>query len=55
MTRWDQSADVVVVGCGFAGAMAAISAHDEGAKVILLEKMPDPGGISVCSFGGVRT
>ncbi len=55
MTRWDESADVVVVGCGYAGAVAAISAHDEGAKVLLLEKMPDPGGISVCSFGGVRT
>ena len=55
MTRWDASADVVVVGCGYAGAIAAISAHDAGAKVLLLEKMPDPGGISVCSFGGVRT
>ncbi|MBM3521749.1 MAG: FAD-binding protein, partial [Alphaproteobacteria bacterium] len=52
--RWDETADVVVVGCGFAGAMAAIAAHDAGASVVLLEKMPDPGGISVCSFGGVR-
>ncbi|MBL8699038.1 MAG: FAD-binding protein [Alphaproteobacteria bacterium] len=34
--------------------MAAIAAHDAGARVVLLEKMPDPGGISVCSFGGVR-
>jgi succinate dehydrogenase/fumarate reductase flavoprotein subunit len=48
------SADVVVVGCGFAGAMAAIAAHDAGAKVLIIEKMPDPGGISICSFGGVR-
>lgn len=52
--RWDEAADVVVVGCGYAGAMAAIAAHDAGARVVLLEKMPDPGGISVCSFGGVR-
>ena len=55
MTRWNEQADVVVVGCGYAGAVAAISAHDAGAKVLLLEKMSDPGGISVCSFGGVRT
>jgi succinate dehydrogenase/fumarate reductase flavoprotein subunit len=54
MARWDKQADVVVVGCGFAGAMAAIAAHDAGASVLILEKMPDPGGISVCSFGGVR-
>lgn len=54
MTRWDDTADVVVVGCGYAGAIAAIAAHDEGARVLVLEKMTDPGGISVCSFGGVR-
>ena len=52
--RWDETADVVVVGYGYAGAVAAITAHDAGAKVLLLEKMPDPGGISICSFGGVR-
>ncbi len=54
MTRWDETADVVVVGCGYAGAVAAIAANDAGADVLVLEKMPDPGGISVCSFGGVR-
>jgi len=54
MTRWDETVDVVVVGCGYAGAVAAISANDAGADVLVLEKMPDPGGISVCSFGGVR-
>jgi succinate dehydrogenase/fumarate reductase flavoprotein subunit len=46
--------DVVVVGFGYAGGVAAIEAHDAGARVLLLEKMPDPGGISVCSAGGVR-
>ena len=46
--------DVVVVGFGFAGAVAAISAHDAGAGVLLIEKQPDPGGISVCSAGGIR-
>ncbi|MEO6624000.1 MAG: FAD-dependent oxidoreductase, partial [Burkholderiaceae bacterium] len=46
MTRWDETVDVVVVGCGYAGAVAAIAAHDAGARVLVLEKMPDPGGIS---------
>ncbi|MXN17969.1 FAD-dependent oxidoreductase [Pseudooceanicola sp. GBMRC 2024] len=38
---WDVEADVVVVGYGFAGATAAITAHDAGAKVVLLEKAPE--------------
>lgn len=50
----DVTVDVVVVGFGFAGANAAIAAHDAGASVIVLEKMPNPGGISICSAGGVR-
>lgn len=53
-TIWQETFDVVVVGCGYAGAVAAIAAHDSGASVVVVEKMPDPGGISVCSFGGVR-
>ena len=51
---FDQAYDVVVIGYGFAGAAAAIAASDSGAKVVLLEKMPDPGGISICAGGGVR-
>ena len=46
--------DVVVIGYGYAGAMAAIEARDAGASVLLLEKMAEPGGISICSAGGVR-
>ena len=46
--------DVVVAGFGFAGGAAAIAAHDVGARVLLLEKQPTAGGISVCSAGGVR-
>jgi succinate dehydrogenase/fumarate reductase flavoprotein subunit len=45
---------VVVVGYGYAGAVAAIEAHDAGAGVLLIEKMPDPGGISITSGGNVR-
>jgi succinate dehydrogenase/fumarate reductase flavoprotein subunit len=37
-TKWDEEADVIVVGYGFAGSAAAIAAHDAGAKVLLLEK-----------------
>ena len=38
--KWDKEADVVVVGTGFAGVVSAITAHDVGAKVLILEKAP---------------
>lgn len=38
MQKRDYEADVVVVGFGGAGGCAAISAHDAGAEVVLLEK-----------------
>ncbi len=38
--KWDYEADVVIVGYGGAGAAAAITAHDAGAKVLILEKLP---------------
>ncbi len=41
------SADVLVVGAGAAGIPAAISAARQGAKVILLEEDPVPGGAPV--------
>ncbi len=46
--------DLVVVGCGAAGAAAAIAAHDAGLSVRLVEKMDHPGGLSVVSAGGAR-
>ena len=49
-----QAYDVVVVGFGLAGAIAAIAAHDAGASVLLLEKASAPGGISICAGGGAR-
>jgi flavin-dependent dehydrogenase len=45
---------MVVVGYGFAGAAAAIEVHDLGADIVLVEKNATPGGISICSAGGVR-
>lgn len=41
--------DVVVIGAGGAGFAAAVSAHDAGAKVAMLEKMPNVGGNSLIS------
>jgi 3-oxosteroid 1-dehydrogenase len=38
--RWTHEADVVIVGYGGAGTVAAIAAHDAGARVIILEKQP---------------
>jgi len=51
---FDEQFDVIVAGYGFAGGAAAISAADEGRRVLLLEKMAVPGGISICSGGGFR-
>ena len=46
--KWNKEADVVIVGYGGAGASAAISAADAGAKVIVIEKAPkgEEGGNS---------
>src|SRR5579862_2001643 len=51
---FDESYDVIVVGYGFGGGIAAIEAARHGAKVLICEKMPQPGGISICSGGAVR-
>lgn len=47
------SVDVVVVGSGLGGMMAAIRAHDLGLKTILIEKGHLYGGTSALSGGGV--
>ena len=44
---WKLSADVIVVGAGYSGLRAAIAAHDSESKVLVLEKLDHPGGISV--------
>lgn len=41
--------DVVVIGAGGAGFSAAITAHDLGAKVVMIEKMPQVGGNTLLS------
>ena len=54
LVSWDEAVDIVVVGYGYAGAIAAIEASDAGRNVLLVEKMPYPGGISICSGGNIR-
>ena len=46
--------DVIVVGCGYSGAVSGLQAAKAGASVCILEKAPHPGGISICSAGGLR-
>lgn len=47
--------DVVVAGFGFAGGIAALNAAQSGARTLLLEKSTQPGGLSICSYGAVRS
>jgi succinate dehydrogenase/fumarate reductase flavoprotein subunit len=47
----DGHVDVLVAGCGPAGASAAIAAHDEGANVLVVEKRPRGGGNAMVAGG----
>ncbi|NTW81335.1 MAG: FAD-dependent oxidoreductase, partial [Geobacteraceae bacterium] len=49
-----ETTDVVVIGAGAAGMTAAITAHDAGARVVLLEKQPITGGNSMLAAGGMN-
>ncbi|MBQ3269575.1 MAG: flavocytochrome c [Clostridia bacterium] len=46
--------DVVIVGAGGAGLTAAVRAKQEGASVLVLEKMPMVGGNSLKASGGMN-
>lgn len=52
--RAPKSYDVVVVGSGGAGLAAAIQAHDEGASVLIVEKMPTIGGNTIKASAGMN-
>lgn len=52
-TPQDTETDVLVVGSGAAGMLAALTACDEGASVILVEKLSLPGGSTKLSGGAV--
>lgn len=52
-TRWDDEADVVIVGGGAAGLWAAVRAYENNLSTIVLEKQPEAsaGGDVRCSGG----
>ncbi|EHD20940.1 MULTISPECIES: flavocytochrome c [Brenneria] len=49
-----ETTDLVIIGAGGAGMSAAIEAHNQGAKVILLEKMPFAGGNTARAEAGLN-
>lgn len=51
-TKWDKTAEVVVIGCGLAGAVAAITAKERGASAIILEKQAADDYCSCSSISG---
>lgn len=44
--KFDETYDVIVVGSGVSGTIAAIAAAEKGSKVLLIEKMSRLGGTS---------
>jgi succinate dehydrogenase/fumarate reductase flavoprotein subunit len=48
-----READVVVIGSGGAGLTAAILAHDNGARVLVIERSDKVGGTTAVSGGGL--
>ena len=53
MTEWDSTVDFVVVGSGGGGMVAALTADEAGASVIVLEKQELVGGSTAMSGGVV--
>jgi succinate dehydrogenase/fumarate reductase flavoprotein subunit len=47
--KWHYEADVVVLGYGGSGIIAALTAYDAGASVLILEKAPIGGGVTKIS------
>ena len=52
-TRWDDTADVVVIGAGATGLPAAIAAREAGASVIVVEAQNHIGGHAIVSGGNL--
>jgi 3-oxosteroid 1-dehydrogenase len=52
VTEWDATYDVVIVGSGGGGMVAALAATDAGASTLVLEKQEKIGG-STCMSGGI--
>ena len=52
--RWDKETDVVIIGYGGTGAVAAITVSEAGSSALILEKSPEAGGSTAVSTGGMR-
>jgi len=53
--KFSETYDVIVAGFGLGGGIAALNAAQAGAKTLLIEKSSVPGGLSICSYGAVRS
>ncbi len=53
MTGWDHETDFLVIGSGSGAMTAALTAHDAGARVLVVEKSDVYGGSSAMSGGTV--
>ena len=51
--RWDLEVDFVSIGSGIGGLTGAVVAHDEGQRVVILEKTGKVGGVTAFSGGHV--
>jgi len=51
VAQWGETADVVIVGLGCAGACAAIEAREAGADVLVLERASGGGGVTAMAAG----
>lgn len=51
--KFDEETDLLIVGTGAAGLVAAIRAHHHGLKPLIVEKSTKIGGTSVYSGGGL--
>lgn len=49
---WDREAEVLILGCGIAGACAAVEAYDLGAQVLVVDKAEDVINSSCYRSGG---
>jgi len=53
--KWDKETDVVIVGAGASGCSAALSASDNGAKVLMVEAAQVVGGAGSVCIGSITT
>lgn len=53
-TDWEKDFDIIVIGSGFSGLVAAIAAFDAGSSVVILEKRKQIGGNSIVAWGCIN-